>query len=352
MKDLVLIVNDNKSARDDLRELLKDDYEIAEAECGNQTAAFVDENLNNISAVILGIPFEKFKGGTMVEFFAGEMMSTFFPVFVECDREDKRVIVECYKTGITDFIDHPLDKEIILSRLKTIIYLYKDMKESHRLIKEQTEQLKKHNEKLYETNERIIELLGDVVEARNLESGAHVRRVKNFTRVLAEDIKENCPRYGLTDRLVNEIVSASALHDIGKIRIPDTILLKPARLTPEEYEEMKKHTTVGCDLLENAREIWGDEYADICTDIALYHHERYDGNGYPRGLKGDEIPISAQIVSLADVYDALVTQRVYKKPFPPAVAFEMIVEGKCGKFSDRMLECFKRQRENLEALLR
>ena len=351
MKDVILISDSNKKDREELKAILKDEYEIIEAEDCTKTIEMLENRLDVISAAILGFPHQKIKCVSFLDFFEKNNFTSKIPVLVICSREDSDILYSCFDSGIPDFIAKPFEKIIIHQRLRTVISLYRNMKKAENVINEQTEELQRKNKILNETNEKIIELLGNVIEARNLESGAHIRRVKDFTRIIATDVKENYPQYGLTQQLINDIVSASALHDIGKILIPDSILLKPAKLTPEEYEIMKTHTTKGSELLEGAREIWGDEYADMCKNIALYHHERYDGNGYPCGLKGDEIPISAQIVSIADVYDALVTHRVYKDPYEPEVAYEMIVRDECGKFSDLITESFKRQKNNLERLL-
>ena len=352
MKDVILISDINKNDREKLKSILKDKYEIIEAGDCTQTIEILENKLDVISAVILGSPRQKFKGVSFLKFFETNDLTTKIPVLVICSREDSDTLFSCFDSGITDFILKPFKKSIINQRLRTVISLYRNMKKAENVISEQTEELHVKNKILNETNEKIIELLGNVIEARNLESGVHIRRVKDFTRVIANDVKEHYPQYRLTEQIIGDIVSASALHDIGKILIPDSILLKPAKLTSKEYELMKTHTTKGSELLEGAREIWGDEYADICKNIALYHHERYDGNGYPYGLKGDEIPISAQIVSLADVYDALVTHRVYKEPYEPEVAYNMIVRDECGKFSDMIIESFKRQKEKLENLLK
>jgi putative two-component system response regulator len=146
------------------------------------------------------------------------------------------------------------------------------------------------------------------------------------------------------------IVSTSSLHDVGKISIPDNVLLKPGKLTQEEYEYMKSHTTRGSEILSEFKDIWDDEYRKTSYEICRYHHERYDGRGYPDGLKGDEIPISAQIVSIADVYDALVSERVYKSAYTKDEAFHMIVTGECGVFSPKLLECFRNVKKDFEAL--
>ena len=208
-----------------------------------------------------------------------------------------------------------------------------------------TSELRERNRELAKTNDEIIEMMGDIVELRNEESGMHIQRVKAFTRVLARMVQETLPEYGLTDGDVDLITSASALHDVGKIMIPDAILLKPGRLTDEEFAIMKSHCEKGCQVLKRAPKTWSARYLNIGLEIVRYHHEKWDGRGYPDGLKGDRIPISAQIVSVADCFDALTTERVYKPAFSVEKAFNMILGGECGAFSEKLMNCFRSCRE-------
>ena len=187
----------------------------------------------------------------------------------------------------------------------------------------------------------MIDALSSVVEFRSLETGEHVRRIKYFTRILLKYLMKHYPKYGLTAEKVDEIARASAVHDIGKIGIPDSILLKPGHLTAEEFEVMKTHTTIGCEMLEKFRNDQDNDFYRYCYEICRHHHERWDGNGYPDHLVGEEIPLSAQIVAIADVYDALVSHRVYKGAYANDVAYSMIINGECGLFAPDALECFK-----------
>lgn len=242
-------------------------------------------------------------------------------------------------------------------RVKNIVDLFTYKKSLEDKVAVQTQTLREQYNlleiqaaKLKETNIRIIDILGMVVEFRNLESGEHIKRVKGFTEILANQFMKDYPEYGLTDHIIEMIVSSSSLHDVGKIAIPDNILLKPGRLTNEEFECMKSHTVRGCDVLNNIEGVWDDEYREYAYDICRHHHERFDGRGYPDGLKGDDIPISAQLVSVADVYDALVSERCYKKAFPKPQAAQMIINGECGIFSPKILDSFQKVTAQFEAL--
>lgn len=212
-------------------------------------------------------------------------------------------------------------------------------------VNETSQEMKKRDRQIIKMNEDVVELLADVVELRDSESGAHIQRVKKYTKVLAEKVMEMYPEYELDQHKINVISKASALHDVGKIMIPDEILMKPGRLTKDEFEIMKKHSTYGYDILRDAPASWDKDFLDYSREIALCHHEKYDGKGYPKGLAGDEIPISAQIVSIADCYDALTTERRYKSAYSDDEAAEMIIKGECGAFSNKLLDCFKACRE-------
>ncbi|MDO5397662.1 MAG: HD domain-containing phosphohydrolase [bacterium] len=212
---------------------------------------------------------------------------------------------------------------------------------------------RQENEKLtydlQRQNSEIIEALGTIVEFRNMESVSHVRCVKIFSEILAKYISDNYPEYGITNRIAKIIANASPLHDVGKIEIADMILLKPGRLTRAEFDMMKKHSELGVEIIDSLTML-DDTYKRYCREIVLYHHERYDGRGYPMGLSGDEIPMSAQIVALADVYDALITPRIYKDAYTPKQAYNMIIRGECGEFNPKLIHAFKEVREELEVI--
>lgn len=216
------------------------------------------------------------------------------------------------------------------------------------LVALQTSVLQKQAQELRRMNERIIETMSNVVEFRNLESGDHVRRVKDFTRILAGYVARLYPEYHLNEEDVDVITAAAAMHDVGKIAISDAVLLKPGRLTEEEFAVMKTHTIKGCEIIDMLGDIQEGDYGRTSYQICRYHHERYDGKGYPEGLKGEEIPIAAQIVSVADVYDALVSERCYKSAYTPAEAYNMIMRGECGQFSPKLLVCLEKAREEFE----
>lgn len=217
--------------------------------------------------------------------------------------------------------------------------------EAEKMVELRTAELHDRNLELLRMNEGIIDLLGEIVEGRDEESGEHIQRVKGYTNILAKQVMKDYPEYGLDDYSVGVITSAAALHDVGKIAIPDSILLKPGKLTPEEFEVMKSHSAEGCRIINRLENFWDKEYLRVSMEICRHHHEKWNGKGYPDGLCGDDIPISAQIVSIADIFDALTMKRCYKAAYPSEKAFEMIENGECGEFSEKILSCLKKVKD-------
>ncbi|MGN0312431.1 MAG: HD domain-containing phosphohydrolase [Lachnospiraceae bacterium] len=357
MRNTVLIVDDVEINREILAEMLKDEYEIIMTGSGEKALEILDKQHEDIAIMLLDLVMPGMDGFQVLEQVRIKPWSKNLAiVIISCENTNKTER-QCFDLGVSDFIHRPFDDVLVRQRVNNIVELYRYQDGLESKIEEQTVTLKKQfrllqiqAEQLKKSKENVIDILGTVVEYRNLESGEHIKRVKNYTRIMAEEMMKQYPEYGLTKESIEIIVSASALHDIGKIAIPDSIILKPGKLTAEEFEYMKSHTTRGCEILRDIKDAWNQEYEKVSYEICRHHHERYDGKGYPDGLKGEEIPVSAQIVSLADVYDALVNERVYKSAFSKEKAFQMIVTGECGVFSPRLLECFWNVRKEFEKL--
>lgn len=357
MRNNALIVDDVEFNRELLSSMLEDEYGIIEAGDGEEALALMEARADEISVVLLDLVMPKLGGIDVLKVMTEKNLFARFPVLIITGESAASVEEECLKYGISDFVKKPFNPAIVLQRVRNAEALFTYRYHLEEKVAEQTEQLRAQAEdlrlkniRLEKMNEDTIELLSDVVEARNMESGTHVRRVKAFTQILAEDICARFPEYGLDDEKVKMITIASPMHDIGKIMISDNILLKPGKFTPEEFDIMKSHTVRGCELLERSRYMWDEEYFNLCWQVCRYHHEKVDGRGYPEGLKGDEIPIAAQIVSVADCYDALTTERVYKRAFTADEAYDMISGGQCGAFSDKVMESFKFCREKFATL--
>ncbi|MBD5480993.1 MAG: response regulator [Lachnospiraceae bacterium] len=359
MRNKVLVVDDQEMNRDLLEEILIKDYDVVKAPDGKQALEKLGQKDMNIVAVLLDLLMPEMDGFAVLDAMHEQGMLKRIPVLVISSEQTVNVEEKCFDYGVSDFIRKPFEPSIIQRRVKNTVdlFLYKEHLEDRvavqtQAIRNQYQLLKEQAEKLEKNNEEIIDILGTVVECRDLESGDHIKRVKTFTRILAEQVMEDYPEYGLTPEKVRVIESASALHDVGKIAIPDNILLKPGKLTAEEFEIMKTHTTRGSELLNNIKDAWDDTYGKYCYEICRYHHERFDGRGYPDKLEGEAIPISAQIVSVADVYDALVSKRVYKDAYAIGEAYDMIVNGECGTFPPKILACFAKVRAAFEETVR
>lgn len=357
MKKKILIVDDMEINREMLAVILGDMYCVAEAEDGARAIEYIAGNFDDIAAILLDLVMPNKDGYDVLEYLKERDLFDRFPVIVISAEDAGKAEQRCLDMGVHDFIHKPFDSGIVRRRVGNSIELFAYKNSLEDKVKVQMEALQRQNhlleqqaKKLRENNEKIIDILGTVVEYRNLESGEHIKRVKGFTRILANKAAGLYPEYKLTPHRISVIVAASALHDIGKIVIKDSVLLKPGKFTPEEYDYMKSHTTKGCDIIDKIDGVWDREYEEVSREICRHHHERYDGKGYPDGLVGEDIPLSAQIVSIADVYDALVSERVYKDAYDKETAYHMILRGECGVFSPKLLECFRSSKAEFEAL--
>lgn len=350
MRDTLLVVDDMEINRDILENIFSDSYRIVKAENGIEAIAMLEKYKDRICALLLDVFMPELDGFGVLEFMHDNNLNKTIPTVLitgDTSNESKK---KGYSMGVSDVIEKPFDSQIVKSRINNIVELYKHKNGLENLVDEQTKKIKRQAEKIRQTNRNLWDTLGAIVEFRNHESGMHIYRVREFTRVLLRAVAENYPEYGLTDKIIDAMAFASVMHDVGKIAISDTILLKPGRLTDEEFEVMKTHTTKGSEIIDTVCNIDDELYFKYGRQIARSHHERYDGRGYPDGLAGDDIPIAAQIVAIADVYDALVSQRVYKPPFTPSEAFRMIINGECGQFNPKILECLKLVRPKFETL--
>lgn len=347
-KDTVLIVDDQSINRDMLSMMIEDDYkEILKASNGLEAIQYIDKYKDSLAAILLDIVMPVMDGMQVLEYLKKNNLSEHIPVLIISSADSASTEKQALELGAADFIKKPFDTALVQRRLKNIseLYIYKEQLEN--TVEEQIVELKEQAKSLKQSKLRIIDIIGTIVESRNLESGEHIQRVKKYTKIIGNKMMELYPEYNLDKELIEVITNASSLHDIGKIAIPDSILLKPGKLTKEEFEIMKTHTIEGAKMIENIDNAWDELYDKISYNITRYHHEKYDGKGYPDGLVGDNIPIEAQIVSIADVYDALINERCYKDAFSKDKAFDMILNGECGMFNPKILECFKSLKNEL-----
>lgn len=336
-QETILIADDAEINRAILRNLFEEDYNLLEAENGEQALLLLRQYQESIAVVLLDLLMPVKDGYEVLEEMRQDKLLYHAPVVVITAEDNIGNRVKVFEMGASDIVAKPFEPEIVRSRINNIVELGRYRRRLESLVEEQSIQVR-------ESNAAVIDMLSSVIEYRSLESGQHIRRIRMFTKILLEDVAKNYQEYNLNPQKIRLITESSSMHDIGKIAIPDSILNKPGKLTKDEFEVMKTHTLKGCEILSGLDRLQDREYLQYAYQICRYHHERWDGNGYPDGLKGNSIPICAQVVAIADCFDALTTDRVYKKAVSPNSAFNMILNGECGNFSPKLLECFKNVR--------
>ena len=341
--DTILLVSPQPEIRTAYRGILDGHYNLLEAGNIRQAKVLLEQNLRCIAAVMLDITEPDRLSLKNFETWSSSEALEQVPVIILTANEDPVLLNRAFKLGALDVIPHYYDSVALLHRIENIIELNLYKQHLSHLVEEQAKQL-------HTTNDTVVDALSSIIEYRSVESGQHILRIRHFSKILLEELVRSCPEYKLRPEDVRNISSAAALHDIGKISIPDAILMKPGKLTEQERQTMQGHTLTGCKILERLDNLGNQEYLRYAHNICHYHHERWDGSGYPEGLKGEEIPICAQVVGLADAYDALTTKRVYKDAYPYDTAVNMILQGECGVFSPKLLECFKHVAAAYEAL--
>ncbi len=336
----VLIVDDNAMNRNILSEMLGDEYIILEAENGAEAVAILQKESVNISLVLLDIVMPVMDGYEVLNIMNSKGWIKDIPVIMISSDDSVSSMRRAYELGITEFISRSFDALIVRHRVVNTIMLYAKQKKLVGMVADQIYEKEKESS-------LMINILSHIVEFRNGESGLHVLHVQQFTKLLLRHLIRITDKYDISESDIALIAKASALHDIGKISVPDHILNKPGRLTDEEFAVMKSHSLAGASLLDELATYKDEPLVKVAYQICRWHHERFDGRGYPDGLVGEEIPISAQIVALADVYDALTSERVYKKAFSHEKAMNMILNGECGQFNPLLLECLQQASDDI-----
>ena len=331
-KETILIVDDSALNRMVLTEILgKENYTFLEAENGRQAVELLDCH-PEVDLLLLDITMPEMDGFGVLEAMNRYRWIEETPVIMISSEDAYPFIERAYDLGASDYITRPFDARVVCHRVSNTLMLYAKQKRLVQMVAEQVYEKEK-------VSNTMISILSHIVEFRNNESGLHVIHIRTITELLLRRLRKKTDRYPLTETDISLISMASALHDIGKLNIPEQILNKPGRLTKEEFEIIKTHSAVGEHMLRQVPFSQNEPLVKVAREICRWHHERWDGRGYPDGLKGDEIPISAQVVSLADVYDALTSERCYKAAFDHETALKMIVNGECGAFNPLLLEC-------------
>lgn len=331
-QETILIVDDSALNRMVLIEILgKENYTFLEAENGRQAVELLDCH-PEVDLLLLDITMPEIDGFGVLEIMNQYHWIEETPVIMISSEDAYPFIERAYDLGASDYITRPFDARVVCHRVSNTLMLYAKQKRLVQMVAEQVYEKEK-------VSNTMISILSHIVEFRNNESGLHVVHIRTITELLLRRLRKKTDRYPLTETDISLISMASALHDIGKLNIPEQILNKPGRLTKEEFEIIKTHSAVGEHMLRQVPFSQNEPLVKVAREICRWHHERWDGRGYPDGLKGDEIPISAQVVSLADVYDALTSERCYKAAFDHETALKMIVNGECGAFNPLLLEC-------------
>ena len=343
-KSQILLVDDSAMNRMILKEILGGDYRILEAENGQECLEKLQTEAENIALVLLDINMPVMDGFEVLKAMNANHTIEDIPVIMISSDDSDAAIRRSYELGANDYVNRPFDARIVYRRVTNTIKLYAKQR---RLVQMVSDQIRAREN----NTDMLVGVLSHIVEFRNGESGAHVRHIRIITELLLHRLLEISSQYPITAEQQDNIPLASALHDIGKIGIDETILNKPGKLTPEEFEVVKTHSMLGAEMLHQLENFNEQPLLQTAYEITRWHHERWDGRGYPDGLKGDAIPISAQLVALADVYDALTSERCYKKAFSHEKAVQMILNGECGAFNPLLLQCLTDVQTDLKVQL-
>ena len=329
----ILIVDDSEFNRDMLKEILRETYNYLEAENGNQAIQIMGEN-PGIDLMLLDINMPQMNGFEVLKWMNQSRCIDETPVIMISSEDAVDTMRKAYELGITDYITRPFDSVIVKKRVQNTLGLYMNQKHLINVVYDQVYEKE-------ENNNIMIQIMSNILGSRNSESREHILHIKTATEMMLRQLVKVTDAYPLTEADIALITTASSLHDIGKIRIPEEILNKPGRLTDEEFQIMKTHSELGAAIIKDMDFPQDHPLVHTAWEICRWHHERWDGKGYPDGLKGEEIPISAQVVSIVDVYDALTSERCYKKAFDHDTAIQMILDGQCGQFNPILLMCLK-----------
>ena len=339
----ILIVDDMEINRAILSQIFADRNQILEGENGLEAVQILEERREHIAAVLLDILMPVMDGFQVMEKMKDMGLMEKIPVFLITADSSEESMRRGYQLGAMDIIEKPIVPYFVRRRVESVMELFAARERLSHVVELQGQKLRRQEQEILNLNYSIIESLSTAIEFRSGESGEHVKRIRRLTRLLLEALgRTGKKEYAFSDREIQEISQASIMHDVGKIAISDLILNKPGRLTDEEFEIMKSHTVMGCQVLEQIPQYKNNRLYQYAYDICRHHHERWDGKGYPDGLKGREITVWSQVVSVADVFDALTNKRVYKPAIPVPEAMDMIFSGQCGAFNPELLEALEK----------
>lgn len=339
---IILMVGMNDELRQTYISGLEGRYQFKVENNLEEVLGFFEKYKSFIALIILDENLGCEKVETLLEKYFFQNCYRSIPMCLLLNEDDSKVKDMGIMYGATEILVKPVDVTVLQRRTFYLTDVFGSRFIVQKTMDIQKKELEESLDLLGNMRLSFLESLGTIVEFRHFDYGKHVSRVRLLTDILMKEIQASYPEYHITDKMIEEVNYAATMHDIGKISVSDSILNKPGKLTEEEFEEIKKHTLYGKDIIEEFKGLYTDESYRFYRDIILYHHEKWDGRGYPYGLKGDDIPIWSQVVSLVDVYDALTNERVYKKAYSHKTAMKMILEGECGLYNPKVLESFKK----------
>ncbi len=347
-KNCILIIDDSLLNRTVFRDMFCEEYTVLEAQDGKEGLAVIEEREHELAAILLDIVMPKMDGFELLAILQERKIVKRIPVFMITSVYSEENCIKGFEMGVMDVVRKPFSKNVTKHRIESIIELFEMRHQLGQEIHVQKEKLHHKEKEIKELHYTLIEALATAIEFRSCEAGEHVNRIHDLTRFFLD---RTAFGEGLSEQEKEQISMAAIMHDVGKIAIPDQILNKPGKLTKEEFEVMKTHTILGYDLLKSISGIQNSPLYRYAYDICRHHHERWDGRGYPDGLRGEEISPWAQIVGLADVYDALTSERVYKPPFTHEESVRMILNGECGKFNPKLMEALSVLQDDVKVLM-
>lgn len=342
------MIDDSLLNRTIFREMFREDYTVLEAQNGQEGLTVIEQREEELAAILLDIVMPKMDGFQLLEILQARAIVKKIPVFMITSVYSEETCIKAFQMGAMDVVRKPFSKNVTKHRIESIIELFAMRHQLGKEIHEQKRELHHKEKEIQELHYTLIEALAAAIECRSCEAGEHVNRIYDLTKFILEHTEFG---ESLSAHEREQIAMAAILHDVGKIAIPDHILNKPGKLTKEEFEVMKQHTVKGYELLESISKIKNSPLYGYAYDICRHHHERWDGRGYPDGLQGEEISPWAQIVGLADVYDALTSERVYKPPYTHEESVQMILNGECGKFNPKLMEAFSALQADIKVLM-
>lgn len=359
VRDTILILESDDESRAKLAEMFRDKYKILEVSNEKEGIKLLREHGPTLAVVLVNLLIPLKDNFRVMQQLYERKLPERIPFIMITSEQTAEYEKKGYEYGVVSYVKKPFYPEVVKQLVENVVQVFQYKMNLEITVKNQTEKLKKQNamlklmaEKQKHMKEELIQSLSNIVEFRNLESEQHIKRIRQFSLCLGSCVMKLFPEYELTEEKLDTIGWASSLHDIGKIVIPDHIILKSGKLTADEYEVIKSHTSKGAEIIQKVIHLDNQLFCDYAIDIARHHHEKYDGNGYPDGLKGEEISVAAQIVSLVDVYDALTSRRVYKAAYKTDKAYQLIINGQSGAFSSKLLKAFTEVRKEFEVIVK